>query len=176
MARRAPPGVPPTLVVMHCTAQGESGPESTETALGILRERGLSYHYIIAKSGGVVECLPPSMKAYHAGSSYGPKEQVQNLPTEQEDDGMYLAKTSVNPYSIGISFVNLNDGVDPYTKEQTESAVALILQLRELFPTLETITGHADVSPRRKSDPLGYDLAALAKLTGLGVWSRNPSN
>lgn len=158
---------------MHCTAQPEDGLESVETAVGILRNRGLSYHYIISKAGGVVECVQPLMKAYHAGSSYGPNEEDQKLPTEQDGQGMFLAKTGVNPYSIGISFVNLNDGLDPYTEEQTEAAAALILQLREQMPTLETITGHANVSPGRKSDPLGYDLAALANRTCLRLWTRN---
>lgn len=139
---------PVTTLLMHATAGA-----SLEGALETLRLKGLSYHYVIPKKGPWVKLVAAAREAYHAGVSLGP-------------DG-----PSVNHYSVGISFVNLNDGIDPYTPSQIDQAVALGKALKQQFPdSLRWVTSHAIVSPGRKTDPKGFDLDEYAAKIGLQVW------
>lgn len=142
----------PKTIVLHATAGG-----SVDGAIRTLRRFRLSYHYIIDKDGTVYKCVPVSGKspysvAFHAGRSLGPRGPM------------------VNFYSIGIAFVNRNDGLDPYTTEQLDSAEALIKELKTVFPWLENITTHYAVSPGRKTDPKNFPLEAFAARVGLPVW------
>jgi N-acetylmuramoyl-L-alanine amidase len=136
-----------TTILLHATAT-----PSLQTALDVLRERELSYHFLIDKDGSVLQCVPTDKVAFHAGESVGP-------------DG-----PGVNEYSIGVSLVNLNDGDEPYTAQQIQATEALVRHLVPAFPTLRFLTTHAIVSPGRKSDPVGYPVAALAQATGLELW------
>ncbi len=153
------------LLVLHATAGS-----SASGAIDTLRERGLSYHYIVAKSGEIIKCAPTSVEAYHAGNSYGPLEEARGLSREQDSEHRFVCDPGVNHYSIGISFVNMNDGVDGYTPEQTESGLWLAARVRDEFPGLKWVSTHAILSPGRKSDPLGYDLDAFASSCGLKPW------
>lgn len=89
---------------------------------------GVSAHYIIGKAGEIVQCVPHSLKAWHAGPS------------------RFQGKESVNAYSIGIELVNDDDGQDPFTDAQYASLVDLTAYLvsRYAIP-LSRITGHRDV-------------------------------
>lgn len=135
-------------LLLHATAGS-----SAETAIETLRERGLSYHYIIEKDGAVYKCAPMRSVAFHAGESQGPQG------------------AGVNEYSVGVSLVNLNDGKDPYTAEQQASARVLARTLMDSIPGLRWLATHASVSPGRKSDPLDFDAAALAADVGLSLWT-----
>lgn len=134
--------VPCTTLVLHSTAGS-----SLSGALAALRDRDLSYHYLIEKDGRVTKAVPSRRVAFHAGTSTGP-----NGP-------------SVNNYSIGVAFVNRNDGVDPITDAQYASLEKLISQLVGSgdFPDLEWITTHYAITLNRqgrarKTDPRGLDL------------------
>lgn len=144
-ARKAPC----TTLVLHATAGG-----SATGAIATLRQRGLSYHFIVPKTGDPIKCAPLSKVAYHAGASWGP-------------DGLF-----VNRYSIGVSFVNLNDGEDPYTPWQTEVALWIAQQCKVMYPGIKWVTTHAIISPGRKTDPKGYDLDAFAAKCGLRAWRK----
>ena len=150
---------------MHATAGG-----SLNGAIETLRERGLSYHYIIDKDGTVTKCCPTTNIAFQAGNSYGPNEAKNNLSRTQDKAANFTAKCSVNPYTIGISFVNWDNGKDPFTPAQEQSARELISELKQSIPTLTFITTHARVSPKRKVDPKGYNIDKLAADTGLQSW------
>lgn len=156
-----------TLAVLHATAGG-----SVEGAIETLRQRGLSYHAIIAKNGTMTKCIKFSECGFHAGNSYGPHEQAAGVSRAQDGQGNFTAKPTpcVNGYSVGIAFVNMDDGKDPYTPEQFQAAKELIAALRGQFPKLSAITTHAIVSPRRKVDPLGFDIDKLGEAVGLPVW------
>lgn len=134
-------------IVMHATA-GSSLIGAIET----LQERGLSYHYLIEKDGTTTKCVPYQSCAFHAGASVGPQGKA------------------CNEYSIGISFVNMNNGKDPYTKEQSQAATDLIVTLRGAIPGVKWITTHYWISPGRKDDPKGFDIGALAEATSLSLW------
>jgi N-acetyl-anhydromuramyl-L-alanine amidase AmpD len=81
-----------------------------------------------------------------------------------------VAGTSVNSTSIAISLVNLNDGHDDYTEAQIEVVEELVKQLKAAMPTLKFLTTHYEVSPKRKTDPIEFPVAAIAAKTGLTHW------
>lgn len=140
---------PCTTIVLHATAgRGVDGAVST------LRQRGLSYHFIIGKDGSVTKCVPISGEAFHAGESKGPEG------------------ASVNRYSVGISFANLNDGKDPYTVAQHLACEELIGEILRQVPSIVYLTTHRQVSYPRKSDPLNFDARPMAKRLGLKYWVR----
>ena len=142
---------PVSTIVMHATAGG-----SLEGAISTLRSRRFSYHYLIEKSGVITKCVPSEMVAFHAGKSVGP-------------DGSW-----VNRYSIGISFVNKDDGKDPYTEVQKASALHLVQLLVKFFPGVRYLTSHRQISWPRKVDPVGLSsfLKSLASACGLSYWQR----
>lgn len=157
----------PVLVVLHATAGS-----TLLGALQTLRDRGLSYHFLIDRDGSVIQAVDPKRVALHAGSSYGPLEAAAGVSRRQDKDGFFEAGCSVNPCSIGISFVNRNDGKDPYTAAQATACTALIERLKVQFPSLVHLSTHALVSPGRKNDPLGFDAAGMARQAGLRFWPR----
>jgi N-acetylmuramoyl-L-alanine amidase len=134
-------------LVLHATAGSD-----VEGAVETLRSRGLSYHYIVGKDGHVTKCVPITTVAFHAGESVGPEGRF------------------ANGYSVGVSFVNLNDGKDPYTEAQSSAALYLADQCRKMFPEMKWVTTHAIISPGRKTDPLGYGLDGFAEKSGLKAW------
>lgn len=138
---------PCTTVVLHATAGS-----TASGAISTLRRRGLSYHYIIAKDGAIHKCAPMEGVALHAGLSLGP-------------DGK-----EVNGYSIGIAFVNWNDGVDSYTQAQVDAAAWIVGELKPHLP-LKWVTSHAAISPGRKTDPKGFSIQGFADRVGLDLWT-----
>jgi N-acetylmuramoyl-L-alanine amidase len=133
-------------VILHATAGG-----SASGAIRHLREIGFGYHYIIEKNGTVHKGCPASHMTFHAGASEGPSGRSCNL------------------YSIGIAFVNLNDGRDPYTAEQLAAARGIVRSITVQHP-VRWITTHAIVSPGRKTDPRGFDLNAFGSSVSLQPW------
>ncbi|MFN8220599.1 MAG: peptidoglycan recognition family protein [Fimbriimonadales bacterium] len=163
--RPRPAGTEITMVVLHATA-GSTLAGAVET----LRERGFGYHFLIDKDGLVRKACPFLAETSHAGNSYGPNEAERGLSRVQNAKHEFESGTSVNRYTIGISFVNENDGQHAYTAEQEASVRELIAILREAVPSLKWLTTHAIVSPGRKNDPLAYDADRLAQDVGLRLW------
>ncbi len=170
-SKKRPRGVAVDTIVMHSTA-GASLVSDLETLLA----KGLAYHYAIDRNGDVSKLVPSTAEAAHAGSSWGPHEQAKGVSAKVGADGKYLAGCSVNPYSIGIAFVNLNDGHDPITLAQQTSARELITSLVGAFP-IRWLTSHRLVTMNpakpgrsRKVDPRGVDMRRLAADTGLTLW------
>ena len=134
-------------IVLHATVE-----PTLQGSLDILRERGFSYHFLIDRNGDIAECVDPIRVAYHAGTSKGPQGE------------------GVNEYSIGISFVNENDGSTPFEPAQIAGATRLVTDLRSRFNSLKWLTTHAAISPGRKNDPVGFPLEEFASAVGLSVW------
>ncbi len=95
----------------------------------------VSAHCLIKRTGQVVQFVPFSQRAWHAG-----KSSFQGRPT-------------CNDYSIGIELEG-SDSID-YTPEQYHSLVALSRHIMRHYPLirLSRIVGHNDIAPGRKSDP-----------------------
>ncbi|MAE13267.1 hypothetical protein CMO92_01770, partial [Candidatus Woesearchaeota archaeon] len=145
-------------VVLHWTAD-----RSRETTLQTLRERGLSYHYIIERDGSVTQHVKESEAAQHAGGCGSGKCTI----------------TGMNARSIGISLVNLGSdcvkgGVcdlecgdeekgkliestcyQTFTETQIDSLVKLVADIgerNEISLSGDTLFSHTDVKSE-KPDP-----------------------
>jgi N-acetylmuramoyl-L-alanine amidase len=143
---------PVTTIVFHGTAGA-----TANSSIDWLRFIGLSYHYIIERDGTVFKCVPTSRQALHAGVSVGP-------------DG-----SNVNRYSIGVCFANREDGREPITDAQLQSAAELCREIVRAIPTIKWITTHKAIAPRRKSDPRMFNITAFARLLRLDsvkIWAR----
>lgn len=95
----------------------------------------VSSHLLIRRDGEVVQYVPLQKRAWHAG--------VSN----------YNNRDCCNDFSIGIEM----EGEDntPYTDIQYQVLSKLITSLINTYPALneQTIAGHSDIAPGRKTDP-----------------------
>ncbi len=107
----------------------------------------VSSHLLIRRDGEVVQYVPFQKRAWHAGVSH------------------YKDRNNCNDFSIGIEMEG--DDETPYTDIQYQVLSKLINKLIESYPKLntETIAGHSDVAPGRKTDPgEAFDWELLSKL------------
>ncbi|MES9874417.1 MAG: 1,6-anhydro-N-acetylmuramyl-L-alanine amidase AmpD [Candidatus Sedimenticola sp. PURPLELP] len=95
----------------------------------------VSAHILIRRTGEVIQYVPFSQRAWHAGIS------------------CFRGREKCNDFSIGIELEGADDIT--YTDEQYESLGAVTKTLLEHYPTLshEQIVGHSDIAPGRKTDP-----------------------
>ena len=144
-----PPGVEPGLIVLHGISlpPGEFGGEAVEALFcnrldwnahpyfKSIEGLEVSAHILVRRDGSVVQFVPFSERAWHAGES------------------SFRGTRRCNDYSIGIEL----EGEDhtPYEDAQYASVVAAILALCTAYPTLDfrRIAGHCDIAPGRKTDP-----------------------
>ena len=95
----------------------------------------VSSHLLIRRDGEVVQYVPFSRRAWHAGES------------------CHQGQTCCNDFSIGIEL----EGTDeiPYEPLQYETLQTLIKLLRECYPAIgeKDIVGHCHIAPGRKTDP-----------------------
>lgn len=100
-----------------------------------IAELKVSAHLFIERDGKVTQFVPFTARAWHAGNS------------------CFADVADCNNYSIGVEL----EGTDemPYTDAQYLELAKVSRQLLQTYPKLtpERITGHADVSPGRKTDP-----------------------
>ena len=144
-----PEGCEPELIIIHGISlpPGEfSGPFVAQLFTNCLdwdahpyfaeiRDLKVSSHVFIRRDGSLIQFVPFSRRAWHAGAS------------------CYRDREDCNDYSIGIEL----EGEDetPYTDRQYEVLVKTISALQATYTDLcaRRIAGHCDVAPNRKSDP-----------------------
>ncbi|POF28737.1 N-acetylmuramoyl-L-alanine amidase [Roseibium marinum] len=129
------PGVPVDMVILHYT-----GMTTAEAALSRLcnPEAEVSAHYLIDEDGGILQCVPESRRAWHAGRSF------------------WKGRSDINSRSIGIEIVNPGheNGYRAFPDRQIEAVVALtkdICRRHDIQPWM--VLGHSDIAPDRKEDP-----------------------
>jgi len=135
--RKGPAGRNIELVVIHATA-GAFAP-SVDWLRNRKRQNRTSAHYVIAKSGAIIQLIKEDDYAWHAGY------------------GRWGGRGAMNARSIGIELENANDGLDHYPQAQIESC--LWLTLRACWKhgrRPENVVGHFHVDPERKTDPDGF--------------------
>lgn len=100
-----------------------------------LRGLQVSSHFLIRRNGALVQYVPVSSRAWHAGKS------------------SFKGQENCNDFSIGIELEGTDERA--YTQRQYRRLVTLTALLLREFPALtpERIAGHSDVAPARKSDP-----------------------
>ncbi|GGD64817.1 1,6-anhydro-N-acetylmuramyl-L-alanine amidase AmpD [Lacimicrobium alkaliphilum] len=95
----------------------------------------VSSHFLIHRDGGLVQYVPTTMRAWHAGKS------------------CYQGRSACNDFSIGIEL----EGTDthPYSTDQYRTLLTLTANIMHTYPkiTLGRIVGHCDIAPGRKTDP-----------------------
>ena len=110
----------------------------------------VSSHLLIRRDGEIVQYVPLQKRAWHAGVS------------------RYQSRESCNDFSIGIEL----EGEDetPYTDAQYNMLAELIRELIATYPRLtqQTIAGHSDIAPGRKTDPgAAFDWPLLNRLLSI---------
>lgn len=96
--------------------------------------RGLevSAHFFIRRDGELVQFVPCTKRAWHAGAS------------------TWCGREKCNDFSIGIELEGTDD--TPFTDAQYACLNELLSVLRDTYP-ISAVTGHSDIAPRRKTDP-----------------------
>ena len=81
------------------------------------------------------------------------------------------AQVSYDPQLTSPAKICQALGTAGYPAEQVAGLVALALAAKKAVPTLKYVTTHAAIAPKRKTDPVGFDVEAFAKKVGLEIWS-----
>ena len=144
-----PDGCEPDLIIIHsiCLPPGEFGGPYVEQLFtnrldwddhpyfAEIRGLTVSSHLFIRRGGSLIQFVPFSRRAWHAGTS------------------SYRDRQECNDFSIGIEL----EGEDetPYADPQYDTLIRVISALQTTYTSLcaRRIVGHCDVSPDRKSDP-----------------------
>lgn len=123
----------------------------THPDFAALKGLQVSAHVFIRRDGQIIQCVPFTFKAWHAGVS------------------VFRGRTHCNDFSIGIELEGCDD--IPYERAQYQSLGLVTKKLMQAYPriTLDRIVGHADIAPGRKTDPgVAFDWSCyycvLAKL------------
>ena len=102
---------------------------------GEIRGLEVSSHLLIRRDGELVQFVPFTHRAWHAGES------------------SFRGRTRCNDFSIGIELEGDDD--TPYDDRQYGVLIAAIRSLLDAYPQLSVrrLAAHSDVSPGRKTDP-----------------------
>ena len=92
----------------------------------------VSAHFFIRRDGELIQFVPCSMRAWHAGMS------------------QWQGREKCNDFSIGIELEGTDD--QPYTDAQYSRLAQLTEALKQTYPIAD-IVGHSDIAPGRKTDP-----------------------
>lgn len=116
-----------SAIVLHHTAMAGSARD-----VGNFFARpsaGVSSHYVVDRSGYIVQPVADAQRAWHAGKSE------------------FQGRQNVNDFSIGIEICNLGDSVEPYSDLQYDAIIRLVAHLVSQYQVpLTGITRHRDIA------------------------------
>jgi N-acetylmuramoyl-L-alanine amidase len=144
----------PDMIVLHYT-----GMRDTEAALVKLCSAGseVSTHYVVMEDGFIVQCVPETRRAWHAGAA------------------VWEGESDINSCSIGIEIANPghSHGYPDFPKRQIAAVTALCRSIftRYRIPAWRVL-GHSDVAPARKQDPGEKFPWRVLCDSGIGLWVR----
>jgi len=141
-----PEGTAVTLLVVHNVSlpPGEFGGEDVtrlftntldfadDPYYETLRDLKVSAHFLIHRGGELMQFVPCTKRAWHAGLSN------------------WRGRERCNDFSLGVELVGADD--QPYAEEQYLRLAELTSMLRRRYPIVDVV-GHADIAPGRKTDP-----------------------
>jgi len=92
----------------------------------------VSAHFLIQRTGGIIQFVPCNKRAWHAGVS------------------AWRGRAACNDFSIGVEL----EGTDflPFSDQQYAALIRLTRVLKRVYPVRDTV-GHSDIAPGRKTDP-----------------------
>jgi AmpD protein len=144
-----PEGVEVDLIVLHGISlpPGEfAGPEIEQLFTNTLdwdshayfdeiRDVQVSAHLLVRRDGELVQFVPFSARAWHAGES------------------CFQGRTRCNDHSIGIELEGEDDLA--YDDRQYNTLIPLLASMLRAYPGLSArrIAAHSDIAPGRKTDP-----------------------
>ncbi|MEM9387186.1 MAG: 1,6-anhydro-N-acetylmuramyl-L-alanine amidase AmpD [Pseudomonadota bacterium] len=163
-----PKGMVPSLVVLHGISlpPGRFGTGDVEALftnrlaghpepeIAKLAEVRVSTHLLIERDGRLLQYVPLTARAWHAGPS------------------CYFGRRACNDFSIGIELEGTDDTA--YASAQYDTLVHALRAIFAAWPaTLGTqrVVGHCDIAPGRKTDPgEAFDwLGLFTRLTSLDM-------
>jgi AmpD protein len=97
-----------------------------------IRALRVSAHFLVRRDGELVQFVPCSKRAWHAGVS------------------SFQGRERCNDFSIGVELEGSDD--DPFEAVQYEVLAGLARTLRTRYPIVH-LAGHSDIAPGRKTDP-----------------------
>lgn len=92
----------------------------------------VSSHFLIRRDGELIQFVPCTRRAWHAGASN------------------WCGRERCNDFSIGIELEGSD--FDPFTDAQYDTLTRLTRALKAAYPITD-IVGHSDIAPERKTDP-----------------------
>ena len=144
-----PVGVDPCLVVVHGISlpPGQFGGSEIEDLFcnrldweahpyfGEIRDLEVSAHVLIRRDGKVVQFVPFTERAWHAG------------------DSRFRCRSCCNDFSIGIELEG--EDTTAYADAQYDALGAVIVAIVSAYPdiTARDVAAHSDIAPGRKTDP-----------------------
>lgn len=144
-----PPGCMPELLVIHNISlpPGRYGGDAIERFFcncldcdehpyyEEIRGVEVSAHLLIRRDGELLQFVSLEHRAWHAGQS------------------RFAGRENCNDFSIGIELEGADD--DPYTGAQYRALAVVTAELQQYYPAIkaESIVGHSDIAPGRKTDP-----------------------
>jgi N-acetylmuramoyl-L-alanine amidase len=142
----------PDIILLHYTGMADA-----DSALALLCAQGsaVSSHYFVFEDGRIVQMVPESRRAWHAGKSE------------------WAGETDINSCSIGIEIANPghDHGYPDFPARQIAAVTALCRSIQtrnNIVPA--RVLAHSDVAPARKQDPgEKFPWRALSE-SGVGHW------
>lgn len=120
-------------IILHSTV---GSLQSSLDWLTVNPNSNVSTHRLIDQNGDIYKIVPDLIIANHVGYS-----RIGNI--------------SPNPEALGIEFVNLNNGIDPYESVQLLSGVKQVIEWKAAYGDLP-VMAHAWIDTRGKTDPAGF--------------------
>ncbi|TAK67032.1 MAG: N-acetylmuramoyl-L-alanine amidase [Betaproteobacteria bacterium] len=142
----------PNFVILHHTSD-----ETVDQALRTLADplRSASAHYLVGRDGRIIQLVDERARAWHAGES------------------KWGSDTDINSASIGVELDN--SGSEPFPDVQISALLRLLADIRERYHVpVANFLGHADVAPRRKTDPSRFFPWKMLADHGFGLWCDPP--
>ncbi len=141
-----PPGEAITLLVIHNISlpPGEFGGDAivrlftneldcrSHPYYRTLAGLRVSAHFLIRRTGELLQFVPCTKRAWHAGVS------------------SWRGRSGCNDFSVGVELEGTDDA--PYTEPQYRVLAELTRALQSAYP-ISAVAGHCDVAPGRKTDP-----------------------
>lgn len=104
----------------------------------------VSTHFLIRRDGELIQFVPCSKRAWHAGASN------------------WQGRERCNDFSVGIELEGSD--FDPFESSQYNSLNSLLASLKQTYP-IQHVVGHSDIAPGRKTDPGPFfDWSAINEL------------
>ncbi|BCM23943.1 1,6-anhydro-N-acetylmuramyl-L-alanine amidase AmpD [Methyloradius palustris] len=95
----------------------------------------VSSHFFIRRDGSVIQFVPCTQRAWHAGASN------------------WQGQERCNDFSIGIELEGSD--FEAFESPQYVAVNKLVTAIKQAYP-IEDIVGHSDIAPSRKTDPGPY--------------------